>query len=284
MTFHKRAGSCTLGRMPELAEVEFFRKCWDVGLRQRVLKVKLHGEKRLFRGSKPAQIARVLKGAILRGSETRGKQIALRFSHDAWLGLHLGMTGKLRVEAKDFAPERHDHLVLFQAKRALVFTDARMFGRVRFHVGKEPPAWWASARPAVMSPDFTLPYLRAQLARRKLALKAVLLRQELFPGVGNWMADEILWRARLDPRLLSSGLSAPQLRKLWNETREVCRVSLETIGADWSDPPEGWLIHVRWKRAGLCPRDRTPLRRATIGGRTTAWCAKCQERKPSVAP
>jgi formamidopyrimidine-DNA glycosylase len=264
--------------MPELAEVEYFRKRWDAGLRQRIRAVALHGEKRLFRGSDPAELARILKGSTYLGSETRGKQMAFRFSKGGWLGIHLGMTGNLHAEPADFVSGKHDHLVLFQAKQALVLTDARMFGRVRFHAGKAPPEWWSESPPGVDSEDFTLAYLREKLARRRAPIKAVVLDQQLFPGVGNWMADEILWRARLHPQLHAADLSAPQTRALHRETRAVCRIALETIGIDWSDPPKGWLIHVRWKAGGHCPRDRAPLQRATIGGRTTAWCPRCQAR------
>ena len=35
--------------MPELAEVEYFRKRWDAGLGKRIVAVQLHGEKRIFR-------------------------------------------------------------------------------------------------------------------------------------------------------------------------------------------------------------------------------------------
>jgi Formamidopyrimidine-DNA glycosylase N-terminal domain len=123
--------------MPELAEVEYFRRRWDDGIGQRVVRVELHGEKRVFRGSDPDLIQKTLRGAKLRDSETRGKQIVFRFSKGAWLGIHLGMSGKLRVETANFSPRKHDHLVLVQKPRTLVFSDPRMFGRVRFHVGKD---------------------------------------------------------------------------------------------------------------------------------------------------
>jgi formamidopyrimidine-DNA glycosylase len=264
--------------MPELAEVEYYRKRWDPGLRQRVRAIALHGDKLIFRGSDPAELTRVLQGATYLDSATRGKQMALRFSKGGWLGIHLGMTGNLHVERPDFEPGRHDHLVLYQAKQALVLTDARMFGRVRFHAGKAAPEWWSAIPPAVDSEEFTLPYLREKLARRRAPLKAVVLDQRLFPGVGNWMADEILWRARLNPHLHAADLTPPQTRALYREARAVCRISMNTIGVDWTDPPKGWLIHVRWKAGGHCPRDGTPLARETIGGRTTAWCPKCQAR------
>jgi formamidopyrimidine-DNA glycosylase len=263
--------------MPELAEVEYFRTRWDVGLRQRIVRVLLHGEKRIFRGSDPDAIERTLKGSTLLGSETRGKQIAFRFSKGAWLGVHLGMSGKLRVEAADFSPDKHDHLVLVQKRQALVFSDPRMFGRVRFHRGKGVPEWWSALPPAVTSREFTLASLRAILDRRARApLKALLLIQEFFPGIGNWMADEVLWQAHLHPRVAAGSLNAEEQRTLWRKLREVSRVALKTIGIDWSNPPDDWLIHQRWKKSGICPRHGTALEHATIGGRTTAWCPRCQ--------
>src|SRR5688572_9841603 len=125
--------------MPELAEVEYFRKQWDPGVGKPIDRVHLHGAKRIFRGSTPREIERALKGAKLLGSETHGKQMLFRFSGGAWLGVHLGMTGELKIDSADFKPGKHDHLVLFQKARALVFNDPRMFGRIRFHHGKDQP-------------------------------------------------------------------------------------------------------------------------------------------------
>lgn len=265
--------------MPELAEVEYYRRRWDPGIGDRIDEVMLNGAKRIFRGSEPKKIADILRGAKLLGSEAHGKQMLFHFSKDAWLGVHLGMTGELRVEAPEFHPGKHDHLVLRQKKRTLVFSDARMFGRLRFHEGKAAPEWWTELPPAVLSREFTLERFREILQRRKRApLKAVLLLQEFFPGVGNWMADEILWQAWVNPRTHAGSLDAATQRTLWETTRKICQVALKTIGPDWGDPPKNWLMHRRWKDGGTCPRDGTKLKRETIGGRTTAWCPKCQTK------
>src|SRR5579871_1419470 len=102
--------------MPELAEVEWFRKQWNPGLRQRIEQVLLHDQKRIFRGGDLPALKKALAGATLEHSEARGKQMLFvarppRGKSRAWLGLHLGMTGHLRVEKPDFAPGKHDHLV-----------------------------------------------------------------------------------------------------------------------------------------------------------------------------
>jgi formamidopyrimidine-DNA glycosylase len=262
--------------VPELAEVEYYRTRWNPGLGEKILAVHLHTGKRVFRGTDESAL-RQLAGQRLQGSEASAKQMLFRFSGDYWLGIHLGMTGRLSVEPRAFAPGKHDHLVLFQGKRALVFNDVRQFGRVLIHRGKEAPVWWSRIPPAVTSQAFTLQRMGLFLDRRaKLAIKAALLLQDGFPGVGNWMADEILWRAGIDPARPCASLTAVERRKLWREIRFVSREALKKIGKDFGDPPRNWLFHERWGRKGRCPKHKTPLQHETIGGRTTASCPKCQ--------
>lgn len=258
--------------MPELAEVEYYRKQWSPGLRKRVARVRLHETKRLFRGCDTTALAETLVGSTLIASETHGKQMLFRFSGGGWLGVHLGMTGRLFTEPTPYAPDKHDHLVIEQAKQVLVFRDPRMFGRVLFHHGKTAPAWWSELPPGLLSDSFTPALMRDFLKRRaRSPLKAVLLMQERFPGIGNWMADEILWRAALHPATPAGSLSPGQERKLYTAIRQVCADAMEVIGTDWSTPPDSWLFNHRWENGGKCPRTRQPLVRETIGGRTTCY-------------
>ena len=262
--------------MPELAEVEYYRKQWDSGLGAKITSVELHRQKRIFRGSDPRDIVRQLTGRRLQFSIARGKQMLFRFSGDNSLGIHLGMTGTLRTEAPGFRSEKHDHLVLRQTKRALIFRDPRQFGRVKFHHGKSEPPWWSAAL-EIGSADFTTEYVSEFLSRHTRApIKAVLLLQNGFPGIGNWMADEILWRAKIAPDARVATLSAARQSAVRRAIRFVSREALRVIGHDNSDLPKSWLIHERWSNKGVCPRHKIALSRATIGGRTTAWCARCQ--------
>jgi len=263
--------------MPELAEVEFFRKQWDAGLGQKVERVELHAAKRIFRGTDTKALKSGLKGPRLLGSRAHGKRMLFRFSSAGWLGIHLGMSGRLRVERPGYVPSRHDHLVLFQRKQILVLSDPRLFGRVHFHRGKSTPWWWNDAAPAIASKEFTAERVASFMRRRsRLAVKSALLDQQMFPGVGNWMADEILWRARIDPRRLCASLKPKEIRTLWRSAQLVCEVAVGSIGASGGDPPAKWLFHQRWKSKGNCPRDGELLEKAAIGGRTTRWCAACQ--------
>jgi formamidopyrimidine-DNA glycosylase len=264
--------------MPELAEVEFYRRQWDPGLGQKVLRAQLHPRKRVFRSENTRALVRDLRGSRFLRSESWGKQMLFEFSGGNWIGVHLGMTGKLRVEPPGFRPEKHDHLVLHQSKRALVFRDARLFGRVRFHHGKTPPIWWRAGGPDIHSRVFDQKFVDEFLRRHARApIKSVLLLQSGFAGIGNWMADEILWRGKIAPLTPAGRLSATRRARLFRETQFVAAESLRIIAPEFGDLPSNWLIHQKWKRTGVCPLHRTPLRKAMIGGRTTAWCPRCQK-------
>jgi formamidopyrimidine-DNA glycosylase len=275
--------------MPELAEVEWYRKQWNAGFGEVIIDLALHARKRVFRGTDTRALRQHLIGEKFLRSTTRGKRMLFEFSGDnpeiigaredvrSWLGIHLGMTGTLRVEPLNYRAEKHDHLVLYQKERALVFRDSRQFGRVRFHHGKAAPDLWTGNVPEIVSPKFNREFVDQFIDRhRKAPIKAVLLLQNGFSGIGNWMADEILWRAKILPSRLAGKLNDEKRAALLHETKFVAKKSLETLGRDYSDPPRTWLIHQRWKSKGVCPIHRAPLRRATIGGRTTAWCPRCQ--------
>lgn len=258
--------------MPELAEVEYQRKQWEPGLGQPVLAVDLHPHARVFRGCDTARLKNHLVGTPLSSSEASGKQMLFRFGDDHWLGIHLGMTGSLRCEPAGYRPQRHDHLVLHQQNHSLVFADPRMIGRLRFATADTAPDWWTALAPAINSAAFTVQAVAAFLRRHSRSpIKSVLLLQDRFPGVGNWMADEILWRAGIHPRRRSGSLSDTEIKTLRRECRWVCREALRITGASFADPPATWLFPHRWSEGGFCPKTGARLVREPVGGRTTCW-------------
>jgi formamidopyrimidine-DNA glycosylase len=263
---------CLFTNMPELGEVDYFRRRWNVALGERIDHILLRAGARPFRGADPGLIGKTLQGRALRSSESAGKQMLFRFGKDAWLGLHLGMSGELDARPPGFKPGPHDKLVLYTRRHALVYNDPRMFGRVLFAVGPEAPAWWTSIAPALTSRQFSEEAVAKFLRRRSRApVKSLLLMQERFPGIGNWMADEILWRAAIHPRRLGGSLSASETKALWRECRWVARQALRIVGKEHRRPPASWLFPHRWQDGGRCPRTGALLMREQIGGRTTCW-------------
>ncbi len=90
--------------------------------------------------------------------------------------------------------------------------------------------------------------------------------QSVVAGVGNLLADETLWRARLSPLRPAGDLSDEELDLLRREMRGAVRSAIRHGGSH-----TGGLIEHR-RRGGTCPRCGTDLQRASVGGRTTWWC------------
>jgi formamidopyrimidine-DNA glycosylase len=296
--------------MPELAEVELARRQWDPGIGRRILAVDSHPRTRIFRDTSAATLASALADRVLAASRTHGKRLLFTFAEPPrpepsltvlhcvppmHVEVHLGMAGRLLLTAPDQPAAKHDHFVLRTATLALVYSDYRQFGRVFLHDGADDP--WSSLPPEVLARRFTVNHLAAILARHsRTTLKAVLLRQDAFPGLGNWMADEICWRLAAHPAAPAATIDPATLRRV---ARQVCRGALRHV-ADRNGPREGnegfspgryvervpprsWLFQHRWKPGGCCPRCRSLLARDTIATRTTAWCPRCQHPAPSRA-
>jgi formamidopyrimidine-DNA glycosylase len=111
---------------------------------------------------------------------------------------------------------------------------------------------------------------RARVGRGTIAIKARLLDQGAIAGVGNLLADETLWRARLSPRRVAGELTIEELDHLRRQLRAATRDAIRDGGVH-----TGRFVRARG-RGGTCPRDGAPLERAPIGGRTTYWCPACQ--------
>jgi formamidopyrimidine-DNA glycosylase len=111
---------------------------------------------------------------------------------------------------------------------------------------------------------------RARRVTGRAPVKARLLDQGAISGVGNLLADQTLWQARISPKRPVSELSTEDLDRLRRELRAAVRSAIQKGGVH-----TGSFIEAR-RHEGVCPRDGTHLERAKVGGRTTYWCPVCQ--------
>jgi formamidopyrimidine-DNA glycosylase len=272
--------------MPELAEVELARRQWAAFHGEKIISIDTQPKARIYRDC-PAPALRILDGKKLVGSKAHGKRMLFSFAPALHLEVHLGMSGKLSVDASDHSVAKHDHLILRTKKAALIFNDYRMFGRIMLHDLSDP---WTHLPPQPQDSKFSVAYLRKKLERHpKKPLKGLLLDQAICPGIGNWMADEICWKLGLHPAIHSAELDATSLRKAIrfvtlgalkhvadrNETASTTGFAPGSYVANV--PPKNWLFQHRWKKGGNCPTCKVELSRDTIASRTTAWCPRCQK-------
>jgi formamidopyrimidine-DNA glycosylase len=250
--------------VPELPDVEGFRRVAREAAGRRIERVDLLDRPLLRGGRTPA-----VEGERFGDFERHGKWL-IAPAGDAEVLMHFGMTGALEWARRRSERHVHDRIVFVCRGGELRYRNMRKFGGV-----------WISRRgrervTGPLGPDATevdRERFRELLGRRRGRIKAALMDQRLIAGLGNLMADEIAWRARVDPRTAVRDLSRRRVDRLWRAMDEVVHESIPTGRVP---PAEGWLTGARDARDPRCPRCGSRLRRATVAGRTTVWCGRCQ--------
>ncbi len=264
--------------MPELAEVEHVCRLLRREAAGHVITdVSVVEDSIVYGGVSPRTVSGRLKGRMLVDLHRRGKYFWMELDRRPWPLFHFGMTGW--VDIYRAASERPRFLKLelvFDHGLHAGFRDARRLGRIKLldDPAHEPPVNRLGFDPWHNPPALAEVY--ALLRRRKAPIKAVLLDQKVFAGIGNWLADEILFQARIDPRRRADMLSETDARAIHRVMKRVVRKAVE-VDADDSRFPPGWLFHVRWGRKNAQTRDGHTIRYIEVGGRTTAWVPALQK-------
>ena len=277
--------------MPELPEVESARATIErAGLDRRIADVD-DTDTWECRPHPPGEIRAALLGRALTGAFRRGKSMWCETSGvdgsttpGPVLGLHLGMSGRILVtgpdgtltEGGDWLGGRYGQggeqpdrkavwdrfTITFADGGTLRLFDKRRLGRVRL----DPDT-------SALGPDAELvdaAEFGSRVRRGRSPVKARLLDQSVVAGVGNLLADETLWQARLSPRRPVDQLTDAELDRLHDALHTATRAAIAHGGVHTGEV-------IAFRGAGRhCPRCGTEMVQATVGGRTTWWCPQEQ--------
>lgn len=261
--------------MPELPDVEVFKRYLDsTSLRKTISGVTVNNTK-ILGGVTPAALRRRMQGRRFTRSRRHGKHLFVRLDGGGWLGMHFGMTGYLRYfKDVDEAPERDRLQIRFSNGYTLGYYSLRLLGRIE--PVEDPAAYIRDHElgPDVLDPGFDLKTFKTLVQGTRGIVKSVLMNQSLMAGIGNIYSDEILFQARLHPRVPADKLDAPALRRLYTRMQSVLRKAI-ACDADPARMPRGWLIPHR-ARGQPCPRCGAPIAQIKIGGRSAYCCPQCQ--------
>ncbi|HEY2004586.1 MAG TPA: DNA-formamidopyrimidine glycosylase family protein [Candidatus Saccharimonadia bacterium] len=197
-----------------------------------------------------------------------GKWLYLDFGATEQLIFHLGLTGKLKIQAPDDKLPRYACFTIDLDNRTrLVMADQRHLGRIYLRRFEELKA------EKMLGPDqldVTEDYFVNTLSRKRRGARDVLMDQKIIAGIGGKYADEILWQAKLHPNTKLDRLPREKLSELFHVMQTVTRIAIE-LDADVERFPGDWLIPHR-RTDKTCPRCGSPLTTRKLGGSETFYC------------
>ncbi|HLN47240.1 MAG TPA: bifunctional DNA-formamidopyrimidine glycosylase/DNA-(apurinic or apyrimidinic site) lyase [Magnetospirillaceae bacterium] len=265
--------------MPELPEVETIAR----GLARSVSGRTIRGVDVAWQRTVDPRglAARTLDGETIAGVRRLGKYVLFDLRSGRHVAVHLRMTGRLIADPSTALP--HTRLSLrFADGGALVFSDARKFGRWRIFDGDPQAELGTGIDP--FDPELTSARLHALLRGRRTKIKTWLLDQRRLSGVGNIYACEALYLARIRPNVAAGRLTRAQAAALLSSLRKVLRKAIFYRGSSVDDYVDGAGMPGEFQkklavygRGGLpCRRCKTAIRRVVLAQRGTFFCPVCQ--------
>ena len=277
--------------MPELPEVERARRLAErLAVGRVITRVRCARDEIVYEGVSPARFRRALASRTVIAAHRHGKHIWFELDARPWPLFHFGMTGGFHTPGKEAlklasSPRKADNTwpprftkihLTFEDGGEIVMTNARRLGRIRLR--HDPPA-----EPPISNlgfdPLLNLPPPRrfvATIQSRKAILKPLLMDQSFAAGVGNWIADEVLYQAGIDPRRRADSLTDDEALRIRAKLKSVIATAVR-VDADKSRFPRTWLFHHRWgKNSEAVTHRGEKIHHLTLAGRTTAWVPAAQ--------
>ncbi|KAJ8755130.1 hypothetical protein K2173_018928 [Erythroxylum novogranatense] len=277
--------------MPELPEVEAARRAIEQNcLGKRIKKAIVANDSKVIDGVSPSDFEAALVGKTLISALRKGKNLWLQLDSPPFPTFQFGMAGAIYIKGvavtqykrsavkdNDEWPSKYSKIFIeLDDGLELSFTDKRRFAKVRLlqDPTSVPPI-------SELGPDALLELMTADefyesLRKKKIAIKALLLDQSFISGIGNWVADEVLYQARIHPLQIASSMSKESCVTLRDCIKEVIEKAVE-VGADSSQYPNNWIFHFREKKPGKAFVDGKRIDFITAGGRTTAYVPELQK-------
>lgn len=231
---------------------------------------------------------KTLIGKTISALGRHGKLLWINTNQEQSLLVRLGMTGRLHVQHRDNAVEKHTHVrIKLNSNNELRYIDARRFGSVRLietaaekiseigKMGPDPFTWDLKQKEEIIK--------RIQKSER--SIKTILLDQSILAGVGNIYASEALFVAKIAPEKKGSELATQKLLRLLDASQDVMKLALQNRGTSFMSYVDGWgnkgdnlsSLWVFARTEQPCKICYTPIQQKVQAARSTFYCPKCQK-------
>ena len=260
-------------------------------------------------GTSATAFQKAFTGQKILDAKQQGKYFWLEMEGKQHPVMHLGMTGWVRFkndttthyygskndknEPQEWPPRFWKFILQLDndSNQEVAFVDARRLARIRVveaeakELRNTTPLKENGPDPVIDKDILTEAWLEEKLKSKKVPVKALMLDQANISGIGNWVADEILYQARIHPEQYSYTFSSAQISALHKAMMEVCGTAVAVL-SDSSRFPETWLMRYRWDRG---KKDKHVLPNGDkivhlkVGGRTSAIVPRVQKKTGKVA-
>eukprot|EP00252_Welwitschia_mirabilis_P002452 TRINITY_DN12403_c0_g1_i1.p1 TRINITY_DN12403_c0_g1~~TRINITY_DN12403_c0_g1_i1.p1 ORF type:complete len:451 (-),score=135.08 TRINITY_DN12403_c0_g1_i1:100-1452(-) len=282
--------------MPELPEVEASRRAVQEHCCGKVIKkAVVADDPKVIENVSPSDLEKALVGKKLVAAHRKGKHLWLQLDSPPFPSFQFGMTGAIYMKGinvvkykrsvvndEDDWPSKFSKVFIeFDDGVEMSFTDKRRFARVRLLENPE-----STSPISELGPDALLELLPeetfiAELKKKNIAIKALMLDQSFISGIGNWVADEVLYQARIHPAIAASALPEECCKALHNSIKQVIQKALD-VGGDSNQYPENWIFHNREGKPGKAFVEGKRIDFITVGGRTSAYVPELQKYQGDV--
>ncbi|XP_024183636.1 formamidopyrimidine-DNA glycosylase isoform X2 [Rosa chinensis] len=276
--------------MPELPEVEAARRAIEENcVGKKITKAIVADDSKVIDGVSRADFEASLLGKTIVAAHRKGKNMWLQLDSPPFPSFQFGMAGAVYIKGvavtkykrsavkdTDEWPSKYSKVfVQLDDGLEFSFTDKRRFARVRLLEDPTSVPPISELGPDALLEPMTVDELLASLSKKKISIKALLLDQSFISGIGNWVADEVLYQARIHPEQSSATLSKECVGALHKSIKEVIEYAVQVDAASTHFPCE-WLFHFRWgKRPGKINGKKINF--ITVGGRTSAFVPELQK-------
>jgi len=268
--------------MPELPEVETIKRSLQANKGARIIKTEIIRPDIIrLRDYEPEFI----QGLVIMDFKRRGKYLLIELAENYKIAVHMGMSGRLyMMEIEKEIMEKHVHFVLYLDNgKKLIFQDTRRFGGI--WLLRDLDGFFAKMGKEPLNQDFSAPYLLSVIKNRRIAIKSLILNQNLISGIGNIYADEALFLARIRPDREAGSLSEEEALRLSRSIKKVLRAGIKNRGTTFRDYRDGnnekggfqEHLQVYGKTGEKCPLCGNLIIRKRIGGRSSHYCEFCQK-------
>jgi formamidopyrimidine-DNA glycosylase len=286
-TFDNRQSTIENRPVPELPEVETIRRDLEpLVVGRTIIGVEVDpGTIHLLVGAPIETLRANLVGRTITDLGRRGKYLMLGLDDGRVFVVHLRMTGRLVWREASAPEEPFQRAVLhLDGGHDLRWSDVRKFGTWRLHESAQEVI--DKLGPEPIDDSLTLKQFRERLAKRTAPVKAVLLDQRRFAGLGNIYVDEALFEARVRPDTPAGELSPEATKRLFASSRAVLERGIANRGASFKDYVDGqgqpgsqhMYVQVFRRTGKPCYTCGSEIQRTVVGGRSTHFCPKCQPK------